>query len=644
MVRGGRHHPFEASASLLSGTKPLQPVPFAANGGGALSIAARRDDDASTAHQTDRPGGNRMRRSASADATVAPLEPHANRDHPVQRVFERMRTFPEIGDLASRLRFAPDEGHIWLDDQRMMLLHGKAFSALRQELIDTLGVERAKGVLLRFGYASGTQDAELARKVRPGTDLYETFAVGPQLHALLGVVKVDPVQLEMDIEGGHFYGEFIWRGSVEGDAQLGTYGIGNSPSCWTQLGYASGYTSVFMGRPILYREIQCRSVGDPVCRIVGKPAEAWEGDPDDHRCLQPDELQRRVTPRPRAFSPLTAAEGHVVGASSGFLAVCHKIQQVANANTTVLFTGETGVGKERFARMLHQISARSKGPFVALNCAAIPDSLLESDLFGVERGAYTGATESRPGKFERACGGTLFLDEVGTLGLAAQAKLLRALQEREVERVGGSGTRPVDVRLIAATNADLEADVAAGRFRADLCYRLGVFPVRIPPLRERRDDIPPLLNHFVARYAQLHGRQVRGFTQRALEALLDYSFPGNIRELENMIERAVLLACEGEAIDVGHLFGGQAGAITGRSLGLDRKGQLAAPQPRADDGLDELVTQALDAQVPVAELEARLLRGAVDRAGGNIASAAKLLGITRPQLAYRLKKLESGEE
>jgi DNA-binding NtrC family response regulator len=589
-----------------------------------------------------------MRRTASGGPPVvpppaAPAAKGATAPVP-SRVFERMRQFPAIGDLSARLHFAPDEGHIWLDDQRMMLLHGKAFSALRQELIDSLGVERAKGILLRFGYASGTQDAHLARKIRSDGDLYDMFAVGPQLHALLGVVKVDPVQLEMDIERGQFYGEFIWRGSVEGDAQLGIYGVGAGPACWTQLGYASGYSSVFMGRPILYREIQCRSMGDPVCRIVGKPADEWEDDPRDSRYLHPDELRRSGAPKPRAFSPLTAAVGHVVGASAGFLSVCHKIQQVANASTTVLFTGETGVGKERFARMLHETSARSKGPFVALNCAAIPDSLLEADLFGVERGAFTGATESRPGKFERANGGTLFLDEVGTLGLAAQAKLLRALQEREVERVGGAGTRPIDVRLIAATNADLEADVAAGRFRADLYYRLSVFPLLIPPLRERREDIPPLLHHFVARFSELHARQVRGFTPRALEALLDYAFPGNIRELENVIERAVLLASEGEAIDVGHLFGGQRGAITGRSLGLDRRGQLAAPPPAAGDGLDALVGQALDAQVPVAEFEARLLRAAVERAAGNIALAAKLLGITRPQLAYRLKKLESGEE
>jgi two-component system response regulator HydG len=578
-----------------------------------------------------------MQRDASGGAGTGP-------SRPVQRVFEHMRDFPGMADLSARLHFAPDEGHIWLDDRRMLLLHGKAFSALRQELIDTLGIERTKGILLRFGYTAGTQDAHLARRIRSGADLYEVFAVGPQLHSLLGMVKVEPVQVEMDVEAGHFYGEFVWRGSVESDAHLEIYGIGRIPTCWTQLGYASGYTSVFLGRPIVYREIQCRSAGDPVCRIVGKPAEAWEDHPEDDRCLHPEELSRCGAPTPRAASPLAAAEGHVVGASSGFLSVCHQIQQVANANTTVLLTGETGVGKERFARMLHRISARSKGPFVALNCAAVPDTLLEAELFGVERGAFTGAAESRAGKFERASGGTLFLDEVGTLGLAAQAKLLRALQEREVERVGGSGTRPVDVRLLAATNADLEAEVAAGRFRADLYYRLSVFPVRIPPLRERRDDIPPLLHHFVSRFSRAHGRRVRGVTPRALEALLAYPFPGNIRELENMIERAVLLVGEDEPVDVGHLFGGQTGAVTGRSLKLDRNGGLAAPGAAPDGGLDDLVGQALDARVPVAELEARLLRAAVDRAGGNVALAAKLLGLTRPQLAYRLKKLDGEQE
>ena len=233
---------------------------------------------------------------------------------------------------------------------------------------------------------------------------------------------------------------------------------------------------------------------------------------------------------------------------------------------TVLFLGETGVGKEIFARMLHRMGRRSEQPFVAVNCAALPENLIEAELFGVVKGAYTGATDSRPGRFERAHGGTLFLDEIGTLTLSAQAKLLRALQEGEIERVGDSQTRKVDVRLLAATNVDLKDAVARGTFREDLYFRLTTFPVRIPPLRERRDDIPLLMRHFLHRFSQRHGKTVGSFAPEAVEALLSYAFPGNIRELENMIERGVLLADAGEPIGISHLFTAQQGGCAAGHL------------------------------------------------------------------------------
>src|SRR5262249_24988385 len=212
-------------------------------------------------------------------------------------------------------------------------------------------------------------------------------------------------------------------------------------------------------------------------------------------------------------------------------------------------------------------------PFVALSCAAIPETLIESELFGVERGAYTGAIQSRPGRFERADGGTLFLDEVGTLSAAAQGKLLRALQEGELERLGDTHTRRVDVRLMAATNVDLRDEVRAGRFREDLFFRLNVFPIRITPLRERRDDIPLLMTHFLAKFNRLHGRRLTGFTQRAVDAMLSYDWPGNVREVENVIERGVILAADSSAIDAPHLF--TSGEKLGdRQFSLDRDGRL----------------------------------------------------------------------
>jgi DNA-binding NtrC family response regulator/predicted hydrocarbon binding protein len=541
---------------------------------------------------------------------------------------------PDIADLAARLRFSADEGRIWLDDQRMMLLHLGAFAALREELVGRYGLGEARSMFYRMGYQSGARDAELVRKVRPNRKIEEAFAVGPQMHMLEGIVRVEPVRLEMDVENGHYLGEFIWYDSIEADAHLSLYGVGTEPACWMQLGYASGYTSAFVGRPIAYRELDCRCMGHPNCRILGKPAEAWpDREHDPVRIVVPEELC------PDAAKPVAPGdEKRMVGASSGFIAAFHRLEQVAPTNTTVLLLGETGVGKERFARMLHESSERSGAPFVAVNCSAMPRELIESELFGVVRGAYTGANEDRPGRFERANGGTLFLDEIATMALPAQAKLLRALQEREVERVGGTKTVPVNVRVVAATNVNLRSEVEAGRFRADLYYRLSVFPIRVPPLRERRDDIPRLIEHFVFRFAATHGKKIPGLTNRAVDALLDYDYPGNIRELENMIERAVILAQPGSPLDVHQLFD-SIDPVEAHYLSLNRRGELSdarSVEPASE--LESAVGQILDASASFDEIETLMLETAVDRAHGNLSHAAKLLGLTRPQLVYRLKK------
>jgi transcriptional regulator with GAF, ATPase, and Fis domain len=230
-----------------------------------------------------------------------------------------------------------------------------------------------------------------------------------------------------------------------------------------------------------------------------------------------------------------------------FRAVLAQVALVAPAESTVLLVGETGTGKELIAHALHDQSRRSAKPFVAVNCAALPETLVESELFGYEKGAFTGAVARKPGKFELANLGTLFLDEIGDLPAAAQAKLLRVLQEREVQRVGGTRPESVNVRLIAATNQDLAAGVQSGRFRTDLFYRLNVFPITLPALRERRDDIAALAHHFVRRFAERQHKPAPALTDEALERLMTYSWPGNIRELQNVIERAVIL-CGGPVI------------------------------------------------------------------------------------------------
>ena len=591
-------------------------------------------------------------------ADVLPLVP------PERLAVDRAR-FPDITDLAARLHFSPADGRIWLDDQRMLLIHSSAMGALRRELIESLGIDRARGLLTRMGYFAGSRDAEMARRVRPDKSLEEMFSVGPQLHGLEGIVQVELVRLDIDVERGQHYGEFIWRSSSEDEEHSRWSAIGAEPMCWMQIGYASGFTTEFMGRPVLYREVECQSMGQTQCRIVGRTVTDWGAEAsDDLRFLRAEAFTQglsvmpaaqdatpvrasRPTPTPHAFG-----DDQMVGASPGFNSVCHMVKRVASTQATVLFLGESGVGKEVFARTLHRISPRHAQAFVAVNCAAIPEALVESELFGVEKGAYTGAQASRLGRFERADGGTLFLDEIGILSMSAQGKLLRVLQEGEVERLGDDRTRRVDVRVVAATNLDLRREVQAGRFREDLFFRLNVFPIHIPALRERREDVPVLMNHLLERFAQRHGRRLTGFTPRAIDAMLTYAWPGNIRELENVIERGVILASDNGAIDVGHLF------TSGEKLGvgrfdLDRDGTLAdatslreAAASAAGDETGRVAQRLsdllLDAGadediVPLDDIETLLLKKAVARVHGNLAAAARLLGITRPQIVYRLK-------
>lgn len=562
-------------------------------------------------------------------------------------------SYPDINDLASRLHFSPDDGHIWLDSRRMILMHTTAIGDLRRELIDSLGLERARGLLTRTGYSSGASDAELAARVRPDMKIFDAFSVGPQLHALEGVVRVEPLAFDIDIPGGRFYAEYYWHDSFEDEVHIMNYGIGADPMCWMQIGYASGYSSVFMGRRIIFREVECRATGHQRCRIIGKLVEEWDNPEEDLRYMSTHEFVNRAIPEIRT-DPAAGDEilqpiqrWDMVGASGGFNVACHMLEKVANTDATVMFLGESGVGKEMFARNLHNISPRKDNPFIALNCAAIPDTLIEAELFGVEKGAFTGAVSSRLGRFERAEGGTLFLDEVGTLSASAQAKLLRALQEGEIERVGDSHIRKVNVRMVAATNVNLKNAVATGTFREDLFFRLNVFPIQIPPLRERRADIPLLMSHFLAKFNRRHNRHITGFTERAIEGLMNYQWPGNIRELENMIERGVILASDSRVIDLCHLFTcGE--KLDAKILGLSKSGALSpAEVHKEDDGTgggddlqsaEQLVDRILLSGVQLEKLERQLLESAVDRAKGNLSKAARLLGITRPQLAYRLKR------
>lgn len=556
---------------------------------------------------------------------------------------------PTLEELTECLSFSPGDGRIWLNDQRMLLMHASSFAVFRRELIDTLGIDRTRGLLTRTGYVSGTRDAELVRQRWPNADPASIFGAGTQLHGLEGVVKVEPVHFEFDTEKGTYEGEFYWHHSSEDEAHVAEYGIGTDPACWMELGYAMGYVSGLIGSLVIFREVECRAMGQAKCRVIGKSAGQWDDIEEDLRFLNASDPEASRVPPPVSIPPtdipLTEAvdDTRMIGASAAFTAASHSLERVAGTRASVLLTGESGVGKELFATRLHRLSDRSNGPFVAFNCAAIPDNLMESELFGVERGAFTGASHSRAGRFERAQGGTLFLDEIATLSLAGQSKLLRALQEREVERVGGSRAIQVDVRVVAATNIDLREAVKRGEFREDLFYRLNVFPISLPPLRERRDDLPLLINHFLNHFSQLHGRPVKGMTGKATQALLNYDFPGNIRELQNLIERGVIAAEAGEAVDLSHLFRNEhiprEMLFSVRADGSLAHGSGAQALSEGEALLDYLSRRNQgDQPFSIDQLEQQLLQQAVEQAGGNISEAARRVGLTRAQLAYRLKK------
>jgi two-component system response regulator PilR (NtrC family) len=310
----------------------------------------------------------------------------------------------------------------------------------------------------------------------------------------------------------------------------------------------------------------------------------------------------------------------LVGRSEGMQQLFGLIHRVAATRTSVLVLGESGTGKELVARAIHSLSDRAERPFVPVNCGAIPETLIESELFGYVKGAFTGATADRDGLFAAADGGTLFLDEIGELGQPIQVKLLRTLQERRIKPVGAVSEREVDVRIVAASNRQLEQDVAAGRFRSDLFYRLNVIPIRIPPLREREEDIPLLIDHFLRRFSAEMGRNVRTVTPEAMTLLRAYRYPGNVRELENLIERAVTLTTS----DV----------VDAVSLPELRR----APVSEELSPLASLPEDGIDLDAHMAGIERGLLLKALERTGGNRGAAAELLRISLRSFRYRLAK------
>ena len=533
-------------------------------------------------------------------------------------------------DLRELLHFEPKGGVIRFGGQRVLLFDAVALGILRRELIETLGQTGARGILTRFGYAHGWRTAETLRTEFPWQDEGEWKRAGGLLHTLQGLVVVAPAARGSNVSPEPF-AESIWHESYEAEQHLLHLGRADDVVCWTLVGFAGGYLSCCNGREIVCIEDRCRGKGDAVCHVVGRFREDWGDEVSPHlpyyqkECLDAalahvtgelKRLEQRLRARKKELGRVAAlpdASG-IVAQSAGMQRVLDLARRVAKVDSTVLVTGESGVGKERIARLIHDESPRTAGPFVAINCGAVPEALLESELFGHAKGAFTGASQDRQGLFEAANGGTLFLDEIGEVPPLMQVKLLRVLQEREVRRVGENKNRKVDVRVIAATNRDLAAEINAARFRQDLYYRLRVVELRIPPLRERRDDILPLARVFLAEAGARVGRRVTGFSPRAANQLARYGWPGNVRELENAIERAVVLA-RGSRIDEADLP---------EEIGLALPGAYAPGDVRALD-----------------EVERDYILAVVRANDGNKTQAAEQLKIGTATLYRKLKQYEA---
>lgn len=578
--------------------------------------------------------------------------PHENATHPVwacekETARDLARKLiaagePSFEDLWKSFHYDADRAEITLNGQRMVLTDNQALGTMRRELVSSLGYERARGLVTRIGYGIGAADASLALELRKEDDIFNGFAVGPQLHALKGSVKVEPLVFEADRRTGHFYSEYYWHNSAECIAHRHELGITPYPGGWQQVGYASGYASAFFSRPMIFREVQCIAMGHERCFLVGKPGEQWENADEEARWFRAEGYAKRSGSADAGpllpDADLRIGRRSIVGASSGFNLALHLVEKVARTDAPVLFLGESGVGKDVFARELHKRSSRADGPMVAVNCAAIPETLIEAELFGVEKGAFTGADSSRPGRFERAAGGTLFLDEIGTLSFSAQAKLLRVLQDGEYERVGGSRPLKAKARLVAATNADLQQDVKAGTFRSDLLHRISTFPIMIPPLRKRKADIPLLANYFLRKMCLKHQRSQVGFDDALIRHFQEYHWPGNVREMENLIERAVILADDNGLIGIHHMM------MTAPSFEDDETacgnqepfGSFVINRVR---GMvpDEMDAMLLDAGYTRDQLVDRLVGATLTRTRGNVTEAARRLGMTRSQINYWLR-------
>lgn len=525
------------------------------------------------------------------------------------------------------------EGHFDLHGRRMVLHSIDAFAHFRKDLTEMVGLDATRKILTRFGYFWGQADAAAMKRIFKWANLEEWIRASERLHTIQGVVKSEIKSMTLGQSPEDFEMKVVWRDSGEAQEHLLALGQSELPVCWMLVGYVSGYLSFCLDSPIYFIEEKCVAKGDRVCSAVGKSEKAWgERIVPDLPFFQPGEIEKKIRElteqlknkgkelaRERArlkqlerLKKITPVEAR----SRGFRMVLERAHRVAKFDSSVLITGESGVGKEVVARIIHAASRRSGGPFVAVNCGALPETLLESELFGHKKGSFTGAANDRIGLFEEAAGGSVFLDEIGDITPLMQVKLLRVLQEREIMRVGESKPRKIDIRIISATNRNLEEAIESGDFRDDLFYRLRVVEIDVPPLRERKEDILPLARYFVEKFAETLGLEDLKMDSTCVDYLQDYSWPGNVRELENAIERAAVLSKDS----------------------IIRPENLPPGVIREHRGGFPLGPDAQD--LTLEKLEQQYIAKVLKQTNGNKTEAAKILGISPTTLWRKLKQIE----
>ena len=537
------------------------------------------------------------------------------------------------------LELDPEGGVIRFAGQRALLLDAVAMGILRQYLVANFGLTAARAVLTQFGFAHGWRMAEAMKKEFVWASDDEWRRAGPRIHTLGGLFRTQPGSEDPLTKKGA-----MLLASYEAEQHLLHFGRSDSPVCWTICGLMSGYISRTTGREIYVLEDRCLGEGHAACHFLGRTREEWGKErAEDLAFFDSGRLRDCLdVSLGRVMETLKAAEeklrAHkqvlvrlvrdadeplgIIAKSPQMRRVVELARRVAKVDATVLITGESGVGKERVARLVHEESTRASGPFIAVNCGAITETLIESELFGHKRGAFTDASSDRQGLFETANHGTLLLDEIGEISPGMQVKLLRVLQEQEIRRVGESKSRPVDVRILAATNRDLAHGVADGAFRQDLYYRLKVVELAVPPLRDRKDDILPLARVLLADAAVRMGRKIVGLASNTVDQLLRYDWPGNVRELENAMERAVALA-RGSRVNLDD---------------LPEEIRQAFPKPVVNG----------ETVQPLREVEKEYILAVLDLNGGNQTRTAEQLGIGSATLYRKLKKYglirQSGEQ